>query len=292
MKVVAIVLSLLPLILPNSARAATPWVVDADTAKSRVDAGALVLDARPSASFLLGHAEGAVRVTWQEFSRGKGAHHGKLRSRATLETKLRAKGVSNGRDVIVVGDPKKGWGEEGRIVWMLRSLGHERAMLVDGGHAALARAGVKVARGRGKAPAAGDFEATRAGAYTANRDRVRAAIGDPEVVIVDTRERREYDGKTPYGESRGGHVPGAKHLYFSDLLSSDGTLLSGAALDEKLASVGISKDTTVIAYCTGGIRSAHFTAALRQHGYDALNYAGSMWEWSDADAEAFPLETE
>ncbi len=292
MKVVAIVLSLLPLVLPNSADAATPWVIDAEAAKARIDAGALVLDTRPKSSFLLGHAEGAVRVTWQEFSRGKGAHHGKLRSRSTLETKLRDKGVSNARDVIVVGDPKKGWGEEGRIVWMLRSLGHERAMLVDGGQAALARAGVKTSRGKGAKPTAGDFTASRSGAYTADRDRVRAAIDDPEVVIVDTRERREYDGKTPYGESRGGHVPGAKHVHFSELVTKDGTLLSGAELGKKLSSMGISKDTTVIAYCTGGIRSAHFTAALRQHGYDALNYPGSMWEWSDADADAFPLETE
>ena len=180
----------------------------------------------------------------------------------------------------------------GRIVWMLRSLGHERAMLVDGGHAALARAGVKIARGKSKVPAAGDFEASRAGAFSADRDRVRDAIGDPKVVIVDTRERREYDGKTPYGESRGGHVPGARHVHFSELLDDDGKLLPRRKLESKLTELGISRDTTVIAYCTGGIRSAHFTAALRQNGYDALNYAGSMWEWADSDPATYPLETD
>jgi thiosulfate/3-mercaptopyruvate sulfurtransferase len=43
----------------------------------------------------------------------------------------------------------------------------------------------------------------------------------------------------------------------------------------------------VIAYCTGGARSALLSELLRAEGIDARNYDGSMWEWS-ADA-ARPL---
>ena len=88
---------------------------------------------------------------------------------ALLQRKLRRVGVSNGRPVVVVGDQKGGWGEEGRVVWMLRTLGHDRAAMVDGGQAALLKAGVEPTKAA-TTPTAGDFTVKRRRDYEVQRD--------------------------------------------------------------------------------------------------------------------------
>lgn len=271
------------------------WIVTASEAVDRLRGPArpppTVLDARSGASFLLGHVQGARRVDWADFTPSERRNRGKLLEDADrLEARLRELGVWRDRPVLVYGDPRRGWGEEGRIVWMLRSLGHDRTAMVDGGYEALKEAGASIARGRGGRVAPGDFRVERTDAHTVGRDAVRQAMDDPDVVIVDTRERREYEGATPYGEPRGGHVPGAVHIHYRELLEDDGRLLPPARIREELEHRGVTRDVTVHAYCTGGVRSGWMVAVLEQLGYQAKNYAGSMWEWAGAPAETHPLE--
>ncbi len=276
---------------PVSAHQERAWIVPAPYAlKQLAEPGAVILDTRGVAAFTLGHAPGAQRVTWQEFSRPSGPDHGELLAPAEVARRLRAKGVSAASTVLVVGDPQA-WGEEGRIVWMLRAMGHERAAMVDGGHDAMVKAGMSVARGGADAPKPGDFQAKPIAALSATADEVRQAMTSDKARLLDTREAREYEGKTPYGEQRGGHVPGAKHLHFKTLMGKDGELLPAPALRARLKQAGVEPGGRVIAYCTGGIRSGWVVVVLRSLGYDAANYAGSMWQWSAQDPKTHPLQT-
>jgi hypothetical protein len=66
-----------------------------------------------------------VAVDWRQFSRREAAMRGcLLASDDALATQLQAIGVSQRTPVVVVADPHDPWGEDGRIVWMLRALGH------------------------------------------------------------------------------------------------------------------------------------------------------------------------
>ncbi|MEC8423779.1 MAG: rhodanese-like domain-containing protein, partial [Myxococcota bacterium] len=104
-------------------------------------------------------------------------------------------------------------------------------------------------------------------------------------VFWDTREQREFAGETPYRETRGGHLPGARHLWFKDLMTATGTLKNRGELRSLLTARSIPLDQPVIAYCTGGVRSGFAYAVLRELGAPTpANYDGSMWEWS-ADPE-------
>lgn len=60
---------------------------------------------------------------------------------AALASALQALGVSAAQPVVVVGDPSDSTGAEDSIVAALRTLGHPRAVLVDGGLPALRAAG-------------------------------------------------------------------------------------------------------------------------------------------------------
>jgi len=126
----------------------------------------------------------------------------------------------------------------------------------------------------------GDFTAAIAASRRADLDQV-AAASQSGGLIWDTREDREFAGATPYGEARGGHIPGAVGLWYGELLQPDGTLLPEPQLRELLTLHGIRPDRLVITACTGGVRSGFAYAVLRDLGYPQVaNYDGSMWEWS------------
>lgn len=273
------------------------WVVTPTAAKALIDQGATILDARGTKGLNSRTLEGAVAVTWQQFSQSDRPNKGKLLEEdAALSQKLQQVGISNSQPVVVVADPVQGWGEEGRIVWMLRTLGHQQAVMVDGGYQALVNAGVPVSRKVATASETpGDFIVNRTDEWEIERDQLQDVLTEKnreKLVILDVRERREYDGQTPYGEQRGGHVPGAVHLHYKDLLDAEGRLLSRAAILAKLAEQGITPDAEIVTYCTAGIRSGWVTSVLTDLGFRAKNYAGSMWEWTSAAAEQYPLVTQ
>lgn len=292
--ILAFVFCVFALAMPVGAKAegapdSQAWVIEADTARGLLAEGAVLFDTRNEDLRAAVPLEGAVVVAWQEFTEPELPNKGKLLADdGALTQKLRALGVSAGKPVVVIADSRNGWGEDGRIVWTLRSLGHEPTFLVNGGVEALIATGpVTLA-----SVTPGDFTVARTDAYEVTKEDLRAGLGSANLVILDTREPREYAGETPYGESRGGHVPGAKPLFYKDLVGEDGKVLQGDALKERLTDLGVGPETQVVSYCTGGIRSGFVTAVLRNAGVDARNYSGSMWEWSAAPAEDYPLVTD
>ncbi len=265
------------------------WIVEGAEARALLADGALLLDTRDEGLRGERSIEGAMPVAWQTFSQPDLPTKGRLLDDdAELTDRLRALGVSQGVPVVVVADSKAGWGEDGRIVWTLRSLGHSQSYLVNGGIDALLRESVSVQPVR----LPGNFTVARTDAYDITRQELAGLIGRPDVVILDTREPREYQGETPYGEARGGHVPGARHLYFRDLVGADGKVLAGDALRERLSALGVGEGTEVVSYCTGGIRSGFVTSVLADAGIKARNYSGSMWDWASGDAQSYPLVSE
>ena len=266
------------------------WIVNAAEAKQLIEAGATLLDARKQ-RLAMGRLQGAIAVNWVNFSPSESAKRGRLLDDdAQLTQQLQALGISAQTPVVVFANPPNGWGEDGRIVWMLRTLGHPQAVLVDGGFQALVEAKVPFQKGAIATPAPGDFVVHRESTWDIQKDDLRNQLGSDNLAIIDTREPREFGGKTPYGEQRGGHLPNAINLHFKAFFQDDGTLKSPPALITKLAEAGITPDTPVVVYCTGGVRSGWLAAVLVTLGYPVRNYAGSMWEWSAAPADSYPLQ--
>lgn len=268
------------------------WIISAEQANQLIKQGATILDSRNILDWLVGHASNAVHVHWQAFSQKQFLHKGKLiESSKILEQKLRIIGIFNDKPIIVIGNPEHpcNFGEEGRIVWMLRSLGHEFTAFVDGGDGALSKIGMPTTLEINK-PLFGDFIIKKNDAWLIQRDELQIQLLTQKLTVIDTRSPREFNGATPYGEQRSGHIPGAINFYFKDLLNSKGYLLPRLQIVAQLNSLGITCDTPIVTYCTGGVRSAFFVAVLVDLGFtDVKNYAGSMWEWSAAPDSKYPL---
>lgn len=238
-----------------------------------------VFDVRSAGDYRRGHVPGAVRVSWLDYRDGWGRTGRLQRDLDRLAERMEALGVDSTCAVIVYGEGADGWGEEGRIAWMLRYLGHSRVAVLDGGIGAWTRAGGAMTRA--VVPASpGRFHAKLRANERASADDVASAEAFGAVVL-DTRSLDEWQGSRRYWPARTGRIPGAVHLEWSSLLGHDGTLDRSPAMLTRLRAIGLAPDRPVLTYCVGGVRSAFVALALREFGFsDVRNYDGSWYEWA------------
>jgi thiosulfate/3-mercaptopyruvate sulfurtransferase len=185
--------------------------------------------------------------------------------------------VQQARPVLAYGQADQGWGEEGRIFWMLEHLGHDRVHILDGGIQAWDAAGLPMKRLTSPAEK-GDFE-PQPGKGRVRLEEVILAQQTSSHTIWDTRTQEEFEGATPYGEARPGHIPGALHLHWKALLDAQGRLLPELELRALLQPF----TAPVVPLCTGGVRAAFAYAVLRHLNIETALYDGSMWEWAKRD---------
>lgn len=266
----------------------TDVFVDAHGTASLIDEGAAVVDARERSDYQSGHLPGATHLHWQQFVDGSAT--GELTDDDhRLEQLIEGAGVSGDEPVIVYGAwGDDGWGEEGRIFWTLEYLGHQQVHLLVGGIDAWTRSGRSLAASS-VTTEPGEFTVERREGLRISTDQLlRRLNDDSDIGLLDTRESEEYDGVVKYGEHRGGHIPGAEHLWWEELVDDNG-LIAPEQLETKLDERGIDTGDTVIAYCTGGVRSGFVYAVLRAAGFeDVRNYDASMWEWT---RNGYPVAT-
>ena len=128
-------------------------------------------------------------------------------------------------------------------------------------------------------------------AALATQERVYGhALSGQEQVILDGRSHEEYRGERvggpggpDVGALRYGRIPGAKHLYFEDMLQANNAFKPVDALRALVAARGATPEKDVIAYCRIGERSSHTWFVLTYLlGYPQVrNYDGSWTEWGN-----------
>ena len=175
--------------------------------------------------------------------------------------------------------------------WLMKSLGHERVVLMDGPRDRWEQAGYAWTR-QGRQPATVSYpDLGGAGTIVASRDEVTRLIGRPAGLILDVRSREEFDGDRfwPSGATedtgRTGHSPGAVHLPFDLLLDGDRRLKRPDEIEAICDAHGIEPDRRIVTYCTIGNRASVVWFALGQVlGFpDVAVYYGSWVEWGKLD---------
>ena len=102
--------------------------------------------------------------------------------------------------------------------------------------------------------------------------------------VVDVREDKEYKGEVLYGEAKGGHLPDAIHLRFTELFQKNGKLKSKEELTKLFEDAGLSKKDQIVTYCTAGIRSAYMELVMEMCGFKQVkNYDGSYYRWAKGE---------
>ena len=169
-----------------------------------------------------------------------------------------------------------------RALWTFEYYRHPGPLhLMDGGREAWEREGRSLTAAS-PAVELSDYP-TPSGAdesLRATREEIAARLGEDGFAVVDTRTREEYEG-TDVRAARGGHMPGAAHVFWEAAVAPDGSF---RPREELAALYGrLQREKTIAAHCQLGVRSVHTWFVLRHIlGYpNVKNYDGSWQEWGN-----------
>jgi thiosulfate/3-mercaptopyruvate sulfurtransferase len=197
---------------------------------------------------------------------------------AEFEARLRDWGLGGG-SIAVAYDAGNGM-YASRLWWMLRWLGHDRALVLDGGLARWRTLGLPVGAEVPSWPS-GDFVAHPRPDLAVDAATVLAVTADAGCRLLDARSPERFRGEVEPLDAVAGHIPGAVNHPLTGSLAADGRLLDAAELRRGFeASLGGVPPTHVVAMCGSGVTACHLLLALEQAGLSGARlYPGSWSEW-------------
>lgn len=243
------------------------------------DDGVRVVDMRLPDAYGGGHLPGAVAIDYAALVERRSPILGLLPSIEHLRTVMSLAGLNSNHDVIAYDD--EGGGRACRLLWTLDVLGHKgRLILLDGGYAAWKATGAEPDRSVAS-PESSQYDAILQPAATATLETVREHLNDARFRILDARSSGEYLG-TIVRAQRGGHIPGAINIEWSETMTSDRRMKSRPALLGLYSMKSITPEYNIITYCHSHHRSAHSYFVLKWLGFPNVSgFAGSWSEWGN-----------
>lgn len=267
-----------------------PYVISTEQVSRWVDEGNLrVVDVRrPFPFYFDGHIPGSVRLRWTEIAPDPRRGGCPTDDPSRIDRFFRSAGITSPDvRVVVVGDPPDDWSEAAYLVFALRMYGHERTALVDGGFRKWKYEGRLTSRSFDSPPPSG-IGSPHSYSPCLSAEQIMEMRSMEPLAIVDARSRDEFLGARVFGEKRGGHLPGAVHVEWRRILSSDGLI----RLDEVrqiFADMGLFPTEPAVIYDSGGVRAAFLWIAMKNAGFErVMLYPDGFVDWSARPD--FPIE--
>lgn len=168
-----------------------------------------------------------------------------------------------------------------RVWWMLRVMGFGNVAVLDGGMPAWLAAGYSAESSESTVtPVPGDFIAQYRANLVADSRQVLSALNDAGTAILDARPAARFHGQAnePRPGLRGGHMPGADNLPFTDLFQ-DGLLKPKEEL-KAIFTDRIGDRQRAICTCGSGVTACILAYAAHLVGFEGfVVYDGSWCEW-------------
>ncbi|HET7473193.1 MAG TPA: sulfurtransferase [Candidatus Limnocylindrales bacterium] len=185
-------------------------------------------------------------------------------------------------DLVVAYDDVGGW-VAARLWWMLESLGHRRAAVLDGGIQAWRAAGGELTTDVPSFAETTDAELHLGTAWTGviEREELRRRLGS--VVLLDARAAARYRGELEPIDPVAGHIPTARSAPTDgNLVAPGGAFLPASDLEARFRALGADgSQGPVVTSCGSGVSALHHALALRAAGLpDPILYVGSYSDWS------------
>ncbi len=233
-----------------------------------------------------GHIPGAVKVDW--FTTLQHPLRRDFLTKEDFEQLCSQLGIDNDTTVVFYGD-KSNWFAT-YALWLFQYYGHEKVKIMDGGRTKWTLENRPLTREVPSYPRT-NYKAKGPNLrIRAFRDQVFQHI-DEKKPLVDVRSPKEYTGELLHmpnypqeGATRGGHIPGAVNIPWSQSVNeADSTFKPVEELRQLYQSQGITPNQEIIAYCRIGERSSHTWFVLTHLlGYpNVKNYDGSWTEWGN-----------
>jgi thiosulfate/3-mercaptopyruvate sulfurtransferase len=207
----------------------------------------------------------------------------------TFVARIEALGVGSEHRVVVYDGSGQNFSAP-RLWYTLRTLGHRRVSVLDGGLKKW------LAEGR---PVTADVPIVASATFTANFDAsrlrdidaMRANVESRAEQVVDARSAGRFEATEPEPRAgvRGGHIPGSVNVHYAKLVNDDGTLKSKDGLRAVVEGAGLDTTKPIVASCGTGVTACAVVLALDVLGVPAAVFDGSWTEWGSATDT--PIET-
>jgi len=231
-------------------------------------------------TYLEGHIPGAVYLDLNRDLSGKVEKHGgshPLPDIDILAAKIGQIGIDHETKVIIYDQDNDMFAA--RCWWLLHYMGHEKVYLLDGGLTAWVEAGNETTTELPKLEVK-EFEPELLADEVV--DIVDVKERNEETILIDSRAKERYLGKSEPMYKKAGHIPGAKSFFWKGVLTADGSWKSQEELERHFAE--LPKDTEVIVSCGSGVSACPNIIALKKAGYQNVKlYPGSFSDWISYD---------
>jgi thiosulfate/3-mercaptopyruvate sulfurtransferase len=250
-----------------------------ELAKSEASSQFVILDVRPQEEYDQGHVPGARRVDHDSWKKAY------AQDNSAKDWGKRIGEISIGPDSTVVVYDDKGMKDAARIWWILKYWSVEDARLLNGGWKGWKSSGLPTTEQPAPTPARVVFKATPRSNRLATMEQILDRLQGDNLQIVDARSQDEFCGINKRDNKRGGAIPEAKHLEWSNLIDQDTQRFkSPDQLRRLFDEAGIDLNRPTASHCNGGGRAAVMAFGLELMGASEVrNYYRGWGEWGNSD---------
>ena len=193
-------------------------------------------------------------------------------------------GISSASQVVIY-DDKNGSNAAARLWWMLKSLGHEKVQVLNGGFQEAEKIHFPTSSKTEIVTKAEAFKTKNWKLQMATIDEVEKVSQDKNHIVIDVRDVERYNGETEPIDLVAGHIPGAINIPFTENLDKNGLFLNPKELKEKYSKVfeNVKTENTIV-HCGSGVTACHTLLAIAYAELEIPKlYVGSWSEWSRND---------
>lgn len=229
--------------------------------------------------FLAAHIPGARFLNLADFADPASSVGKTLPGPTHAATKFGSLGIEPESRVVIYDDSDIK--TSARAWFILRGYGIEDVAILDGGLAKWRAEGRSLERGKGHSHKSDFAEADFTGKVR-SKAQMLANVTEGGEQVIDARDGERFTGATADTRHNlpGGHIPGARHLFYRDLYNADGTFKSESELREVFDRAGVDLARPIVTTCGSGVTASVLLFALHRLGVDdAALYDGSWSEW-------------
>ena len=237
-----------------------------------------------------GHVTGARFVAWSDLTVTRNGVPNQVPTPEVLKKTLEQAGVGDESRVVVYGDTPL---LAGHTYFVLDYLGHANHAVLDGGLEKWKAEKRPLSKAQ-PAPVNGKLTPKPDPELLVDLAQVEKIVAEKKVPVIDGRPPEQYSGVKPGdGIQRGGHIPGARNVYWMQtVVSKENPVLKPVADIRALyEAAGAKVGEPVLVYCRTGPIATFEYVTLKLAGFRPLLYNGSFMEWSNATSTAVAAGT-
>ena len=195
-----------------------------------------------------------------------------------LANKLGAWSISNDTQIVVYDDA--GGAFAARLWWLLKSLGHNKVAVLDGGIQHWQKQGYALTTTLPTQKPT-TFRPCLNTALWLTASQLQNKLARKSICLIDARTPERYRGEQEPIDPVAGHIPGALNRPFQLNFDNTGLFLSAESLNNQFKKIiGTTAPEEVVHYCGSGVTACHNLLAMEIAGLTGSKlYAGSWSEW-------------